>query len=177
LSNYKKDKREEKVEKKPKCPFCETELEKQQYVTDLIEKYKCPACNTEVKHPLIRPEKKESSSGVKHPVTENCEDCMQGKNVCDRCGDTVCDKHYKSVFEVASKFSKEQRDSLLHLAKDSENVCLTCMMAIISGVKQQNIELATASVERKYSKRRFPWLIFLPILILIAFLMSKVACK
>ena len=165
------------MEVKPKCPFCETELKKQKYVTELIEKYKCPACNTEIKHPLIRPEKKESISGVKHPITENCIDCMQAENICDRCGDNVCDKHLKSVFEVASKFSHDQRNQLLYLAKDSERVCLTCMMAIISGVKQQNIELANASEKRKYAKRKFPWLIFLPILILIAFMMSKVACK
>lgn len=164
-------------EKKIRCPFCEAKLEKQKYVSELIEKYKCPDCNTEIKHPLIRPEKKESTGNIKHPVTEHCDKCKVGANICDRCGDSVCDEHFKAVNTVAKKFSKEQQKQFSEIARQSENVCITCMMAIISSVKQKNIDNFNTSQEYRYKKRRFPWLIFLPILILIGFLMSKVACK
>lgn len=168
-------------QKKLNCPFCETELEKQPYITELIEKFKCPGCHTEIKHPLIRADKNGNESKnedkVKHPITENCENCKTATNSCDRCGDFVCDEHVKSVVDVSEKFSNSQKNQLKYIAGNSENVCITCMMAIISGVKQQNIENYNSSIQNRFRKRSFPWLIFLPILALIAFLMSKVACK
>lgn len=169
---------EEKLEmKKITCPFCGEFLEKQEYITELIEKYKCHNCNTEIKHPLIRPKKDEVKNKIKHPITENCEACKSSQFQCDRCSDSVCEEHRKNIEKTMEKFSEEQRIQFRKIAGNCENVCISCLMAIISGVKQKSVDEYNSIVENRYKKGKFPWLIFLPILVLIGFLMSKIACK